>query len=221
MTSLADAIDAVVAETETVALLREDMVIKQLLKSFKNAAFTHVDEPGILDELAAMAEQVTFSSKAFPLDGTAGIEQANKFRTKLQAVRERLVALDQDLRNTQVKTARVFRVGIVYLRQQDGVQGSTAKHTDDLCSVVLREIVELQETVKLLMDQVKETLSLVDGKTRSLDAWFSLHKQYVFMTANRGPRGEQETHDKASKGTPAGRLGRRRQRQYTEDDFED
>jgi hypothetical protein len=117
------------------------------------------------------------------------------------------MAISQKLRETKLMTHRVMRVGQVYIRQLDAVDG-TGKHMDDLCAVALREIVEHFETLTALIVDTKETLKVVDEKSKTLDAWFVLHKQYVFMTgASRGPYGEQETHDRASKGKS---LGRRR-----------
>jgi hypothetical protein len=206
--SLSDAIDAVVAETPLVEQLRKEEVIKRLIEAFKQVPWvTNLDPEALTDELTELATSVSFSTKEFPLHGTGGIAKAKTARMQLQSTRERVMAISQKLRETKLMTHRVMRVGQVYIRQLDAVDG-TGKHMDDLCAVALREIVEHFETLTALIVDTKETLKVVDEKSKTLDAWFVLHKQYVFMTgASRGPYGEQETHDRASKGKS---LGRRR-----------
>lgn len=196
MISLSDAIDAAVAHTEVVSSAREDKIVSNLIKAYLKAPWAQFDAEAISEELSELSASVTFDTKAFPLDGTRGIKTARNARIELQAIRDRLVSLDRSLREGLSKTAKVLRVGLVYLRKSDVFKEKTAKHLDAIAEVCLREIVENQETMKLLLDEVKETLSTIDSKAKVLDSWFSLHKQYVFMTGmSRGPRGEQETYD--------------------------
>jgi len=216
--SLADAIDAVVADTDVVAEIRADPVIDNLLKAYKKTPYSRIDSGQTLAELSELSASVAFDAKGFPLNGTRGLKNARDARLELQAARDRLVAMERQFRQGMAQAAKVLRVGMVYIRQSGTFKGMTAKHMDQVAEVALREIVENQETLKLLSIEVREALTSVDGKSKVLDSWFNLHKQYVFMTGtSRGPRGEQETHDQASKQQGSGRLGRRRDRDEDEE----
>lgn len=214
-TALDKALDSMVSHIESVNAAREDLDVQMLIKAFEGAAFANFDEDDIGSELADIASNVAFDSRAFALSGTGGIKQANKSRSDIQAARDRLVTMMQDLRKAKSKTAKVLRTATVFLREKDLISGSTAKQADDFCAVTLREIAYRHETIESLISQVKDTLVLIDSKSRSLDSWFTLHKQYVFITGNRGPRGEQETFDRASQGRG---LGKHRDSSGEEDD---
>jgi hypothetical protein len=210
MTDLHQAIENIIAETEVVSEIREDPVIKKLIRMYLKAPFAQFDESTIEDELVDLSNRVAFDTQAFPIDALAGVKAAAKARMDLQAARDRLISLSRRLRSGLSKANKVLRVGQVYIRQGESLKKvSTAKHKDDIAYVALREIAESYESMKLLLDEVKETLSGIDDKSKVLDAWFLLHKQYVFMAGKRGPYGEQETHEEASS------LGRRRKRKHT------
>lgn len=211
MVDLEAALEAALGENETVAELRGDLVVKKILKGFGAAGFVQFDEDEITEELSDLSIRVAFDSDGFPLDGMTGVKNAARARMDLQAARDRLISISRALRHGIVKTNKTLRIAQVYLRQKPAIQKvSTAKHKDEMALVALREIVEKQESMKMLLEDVRETLSGVDDKARVLDSWFALHKQYVFHTVNRGPRGEQETHKEASR--PRRQLGRRRPR---------
>ena len=214
--SLSDAIDAVVAETATVSAIRADPVVQQLLNAYKRTGWAKVDSANLTEEIAECASYAGFDTTAFPLRGTGGIKNSRNARLALQAYRDRLMAIQRPLREGISKTNRVLRIGFVYLRQNPLLKGMTVKHSDAVCEVSLREIVESQETLKFLSGEVTEALNAIDHKTKTLDAWFNLHKQYVFMNG-KSPYGDQETHDKASQ-QQASKLGKRRQQTDDADD---
>jgi len=208
LTDLEEALDAVIEHTAIVSEIRSDLVLRRLVKSYQKAGFAKFDEDEIGDELRDLSDRVAFDTSAFPIDAIEGIKAAASARMDLQAARDRLVSLSRKLREGISKSSRVLRVGLVYIRQRDDIKRvPTAKHKDDVANVSLREIVESYESMKLLLDEVKETLSAIDDKSKVLDAWFLLHKQYVFMSGDRGPRGEQDTNDEARR-----QLGKKRQR---------
>ena len=207
MSKLTDASEAVLEATTSVASLRQDVVIKRLLVAFQAANFAKFDSEALLEELTSIANDAAFDSEGFPLESTDGISASVRHRFKLQAHRDRLVSINKKLRESMSKVTRTHRLAVVYLRQNEGIKSLTVKSQDDLLFAVLREIVDTQDNMKLVMDSVKESMTSIDDKTRTLDAWFALHKQYVFMTANRGPKSDGDEEETTSR-TPK-RLGKR------------
>lgn len=203
---LTAATEEVIDATTLVTAIREDVIIKRLISAFMGANFAKFDSEALLNELTDIANNAAFDGEGFPLEGTDGIKAAAKHRFKLQALRDRLISMNKKLREATSKVGRTYRLTLVYVRQNEALKSMTVKAQDDVVFAILREIADVQDNMKLVMDSVKDTLSSVDDKTRTLDAWFSLHKQYVFMTANRGPKddGDEEAHTQ----TPR-RLGKR------------
>ena len=185
---LTTATEEVIDATSIVVLLRKDLVVKRLIVAFQAANFAKFDPEALLEELNDIANDAAFDGEGFPIDSTQGISNAAKHRFKLQALRDRLISINKKLREATSKVGRTYRLTLVYLRQNEVVKTLTMKAQDDVVFAVLREIADVQDSMKLVMDSVKEALSSIDDKTRTLDAWFALHKQYVFMTANRGPK---------------------------------
>ena len=192
---LTAASEEVIEATTVVVALREDGVIKRLITAFQAANFAKFDPESLLEELNDVANDAAFDGEGFPLDSSEGIADAAKHRFKLQALRDRLIGINKKLREAMAKVGRTYRLTMVHLRQHEVIKTLTVKAQDDVVFAVLREIADVQDDMKLVMESVKESLSSIDDKTRTLDAWFALHKQYIFMTANRGPKadGDEET----------------------------
>ncbi len=204
--TVAKAAEEVVEATSVVQDLRGEVVINKLIAAFQLAKFAKFDPEALLEELTDIANDAAFDSEGFELDSTDGIADAVKHRFKLQALRDRLVKINQRLRESMSKIGRTYRLALVYLRQHDMVRSLTVKAQDEIAFAALREIADAQDNMKLVMDSVRDTLQSIDDKTRTLDAWFSLHKQYVFLALNRGPRSDgDEENSKAPK-----RLGKSR-----------
>lgn len=202
MSELSEARGALMTNTSAVMQLRNSVLIQQLLKSFKQSKKYQLDEEALLDELADV--NTTSTVKNFNLDGTAGLSQAAERRFAVQGARDRVVAINQNLRSVLLGANRIYRTGLVYIRSQPEVQGLTAKATEDLASIALDEITEVISSVDRLMSETKEVLTNLDDRSRVVDAWFALHKQYVFMTLNRGNNGGEE-----EKGRRLGSASRR------------
>lgn len=183
-----------------VTSLRESVLINQLLKSFKASKRYQLDEEAVLEEL----REIVASSvvKSLKLEGTSGIQAANERRAAVQGGRDRVVAMNQELRTVLLSAQRVYRTGLVYVRSQPELDSLTAKATEDVALLVLSEVSEVVSTVERLLVETKEVLTNLDDRSRVIDSWFSLHKQYVFMTLNRGP-GANEEKDSGS-GKPFG-----------------
>ena len=192
MSKLAAAVEDVIDATTIVVAVREDAVIKRLIVAFKSANFAKFDSEALLEELNDVANDAAFDGEGFPLDSTDSIVRAAKHRFKLQASRDRLISINKKLRESISKVGRTYRLTLVHLRQNEAIKSLTVKAQDDVVFAILREIADVQESMKLVVDSVKESLSSIDDKTRTLDAWFALHKQYIFMTANRGPKDDPE-----------------------------
>lgn len=199
MSRLQDALGEMLDSTALVVTLRDDAVIKKLISAFKGANFAKFDPDALLEELSEIANSAAFDIDGFPLDGTDGIEAAAAHRFKLQALRDRLVALHKKLREANSKISRTYRLATVHLRQHELMKGMTVKAQDDVAYACLREIADIQENMKLVFESAKDALTSIDDKTRTLDAWYSLHKQYVFMTANRGPKGDEEGYQESKR----------------------
>lgn len=204
MSRLQDALGEVLDSTALVVTLRNDAVLKKLITAFKAANFAKFDPEALLEEMTEIANAAAFDIDGFPLTGTDGIEAAAAHRFKLQALRDRLVALNQKLREATSKVSRTYRLATVHVRQHEALKGMTVKAQDDVAYACLREIADVQENMKLVLESAKDALMSIDDKTRTLDAWYSLHKQYVFMTANRGPKGDEEGYQESK------RIGARR-----------
>jgi hypothetical protein len=216
--SLSDAIDAVVGELEEVQILRAEPTVHLLLQRFEKMAAMRMDAEEIALEIEDMMGDVPLLSDAFPLQGTAGQKSANRARLKIQAIRDRLVSIDGAAHKSLHLVSRLLKVGTLYLKQQPLVSSKAVKHGDLICEVVLREVTEAKENLHMIRDLAKASLSALDAKSKTLEAWFVLHKQYVFMSyEGKGHRGEQETHNRASEqqrrrseGAPIGRKRHRR-----------
>jgi hypothetical protein len=203
VSKLDDAAEEVIDAVTVVVTLREDLVIKRLITAFRAANFAKFDPEALLDELNDIANDAAFDSEGFPLDSTDAIVAAAKHRFKLQALRDRLISITKRLREAMSKVARTYRLALVNLRQNDLLKSMTVKAQDEVVFGVLREIADVQDSMKLVKDSVQDALTSIDDKTKTLDAWFALHKQYVFMTANRGPKADGD-----EEATPR-RLGKR------------
>lgn len=192
--------------TKIVVQLRELVLINQLLKAFKSSKRFQIDEGALLEELETIAS--TANVKSLRLPGTDGLKEAAVLRFAVQGARDRVVAMNQELRSVLLAANRSYRTGLVFLRQQPELAGMTAKASEDVVMLVLAEISEFVQLVERLLVETKETLTNLDDRSKTIDAWFSLHKQYVFMSLNRGPNGDKEDEAEPS-GKPIGN-GRRR-----------
>lgn len=188
--------------TRVVVELRELVLIQQLLKAFRSSKRFQIEEDVLLDELKTIADDAIV--KSLRLDGTDGLKEAAALRFAVQGARDRIVAMAQELRAVLLTAHRAYRTGLVYLRQQPQMVGLTAKAADDMAMLVLAEVSEFVQVVERLLVETKELLANIDDRSRTLDSWFAIHKQYVFMSLNRGSYG-----DKEAEAEPVRPLGRR------------
>lgn len=190
------ALESLAQGTEIVERLRNDPVIFMVLKSFKRTRVFQV----AVEQLSAEIEELDSMSDfgAFAMDGVDGITEAAEKREVVRRSRSRLIAINRSLRDVHFRAMRIYRMCVVNLRQNEALSGLTVKHTDDLVSVVLREITATLDDVKRLFDDTKEALTNLDDKSRSIDSWFHLHKEYVFLTYNRGPHAREPEEEPSS-----------------------
>ena len=129
---------------------------------------------------------------------------AHTRRIEIQGVRDRLVNVNGQLRGVLMRALRIDRQARVYLRQKQEVMDLTAKAAEDLLAVVLEDVSSVVEHVKLLMDMGKEALTNIDERTRLLDSWFTLHKQYAFLTLSKNPgQNDKDPQDEAYRRRPS------------------
>jgi hypothetical protein len=185
--------------------LRGQVLVQQLLKAFKTAKRFQIDEDALLEELQDIAN--TGLVKSLRLPGTDGLKEAAQLRFAVQGARDRVVAMNQELRSVLLAATRTYRTGLVFLRQQPQMVGMTAKATDDIVMLALVEVSECVSTVERLLVETKETLANLDDRSKVIDSWFSLHKQYVFMSLNRGPSADEDDKEPEQS---ARKLGRQR-----------
>lgn len=205
MTDLEVAARTMRENTGIVMDLRGQVLVQQLLKAFKTAKRFQIDEDALLEELQDIAN--TGLVKSLRLPGTDGLKEAAQLRFAVQGARDRVVAMNQELRSVLLAATRTYRTGLVFLRQQPQMVGMTAKATDDIVMLALVEVSECVSTVERLLVETKETLANLDDRSKVIDAWFSLHKQYVFMSLNRGPSADEDDKEPEQS---ARKLGRQR-----------
>lgn len=205
MTDLEVAARTMRENTGIVMDLRGQVLVQQLLKAFKTAKRFQIDEDALLEELQDIAN--TGLVKSLRLPGTDGLKEAAQLRFAVQGARDRVVAMNQELRSVLLAATRTYRTGLVFLRQQPQMVGMTAKATDDIVMLALVEVSECVSTVERLLVETKETLANLDDRSKVIDSWFSLHKQYVFMSLNRGPSADEDDKEPEQS---ARKLGRQR-----------
>jgi hypothetical protein len=162
--------------------IRSDLLIQQLLKSATKGPFD-IGYETLCDEIESITQNIP--SDAIPLEGTDGLDIANDRRASIQGSRDRLLKINQNLRKVKLNVDRAFRTAKVYLRQKEELNTLSQKENEEVVATALEELSDLQAQVKVLMDATRESLSAMDDKTRGLESWFVLHKQYVFMALNR------------------------------------
>lgn len=202
MTTLEEAFEAMSQASPLVADLRQDLVVARMLSAFQASALSKLNYNAIQQEISTIAAGAAFGTEAFPLEGTSGIDTAWDARLRLQSARDSLLAFSRSLRRAVLKTNRLLRTTRVYMRQLDLTSTIAAKAFDEVVLISLREIASVNEEAKALLEDVNEALEAVNEKTRTLDSWFALHKQYVFLTGGNNRAGTE------SDGTR--RLGTRR-----------
>lgn len=191
--------------TGVVVELRGQVLVQQLLKAFKASKRFQIDEDALLEELQDISN--TGMVKSLRLPGTDGLKEAATLRFAVQGARDRVVAMNQELRSVLLAATRTYRTGLVFLRQQPQLAGMTAKAVDDIATLTLAEVSECVQTIERLLVETKETLANLDDRSRVIDSWFSLHKQYVFMSLNRGPSADKDDEEPEQ---PVRKLGRPR-----------
>lgn len=205
MTDLEAAARQMRESTGVVVELRGQVLVQQLLKAFKASKRFQIDEDALLEELQDISN--TGMVKSLRLPGTDGLKEAAQLRFAVQGARDRVVAMNQELRSVLLAATRTYRTGLVFLRQQPQLTGMTAKAIDDVATLTLAEVSECVQTIERLLIETKETLANLDDRSRVIDSWFSLHKQYVFMSLNRGPSADKDDEEPEQ---PVRKLGRAR-----------
>lgn len=205
MTDLEAAARQMRESTGVVVELRGQVLVQQLLKAFKASKRFQIDEDALLEELQDISN--TGMVKSLRLPGTDGLKEAAQLRFAVQGARDRVVAMNQELRSVLLAATRTYRTGLVFLRQQPQLTGMTAKAMDDVATLTLAEVSECVQTIERLLVETKETLANLDDRSRVIDSWFSLHKQYVFMSLNRGPSADKDDEEPEQ---PVRKLGRPR-----------
>jgi 1-aminocyclopropane-1-carboxylate deaminase/D-cysteine desulfhydrase-like pyridoxal-dependent ACC family enzyme len=202
VSALDDALESMARASSLAMDIRQDLVIERMLTAFQATALGKLNYTAIQQEVSTIAADAAFDTEAFPLAGTAGIDAAWAARLRLQAARDNLLAFSRSLRKAAFKTNRLLRTARVYIRQLDVASSLAAKALEEITIVSLREIASVHEEAKVLCEDVNEALEAVNDKTRTLDSWFALHKQYIFLS------GVDNRANNADDGTR--RLGTRR-----------
>lgn len=181
-------------KTTIVATLRESPLLHQLIKSFRTSKRYAIDEGAITDEIQEILSVTAV--KAFRLEGVQGLKDAVGYRFGLNGGRDRLVRINRELRGVLTLTQRIWRTGLTFIRSQPETAGVTVKALEDIAAITLIEIHDTICVCDRLMSDTKEALTNMDDRTKLLDSWFSLHKQYTFLTLSKGPKddGDQESN---------------------------
>jgi hypothetical protein len=163
------------------ATLREDILIHKLNKMVKSSKDLQADKDAILAEINTMK----FSKKTghvFELDGVLGIENANIAQTEWIADRVRLVEIARGCHAQLGRLREIYQTAMVYLRENEDVSKMTKTAQDDICHVALDSVGDRINSLKTILEIVKEAISLVDKRVDNVEQWFYLHQQHARLT---------------------------------------
>jgi hypothetical protein len=183
---------ALVSSTHVVTALRNNVLVQQLLRAFRKSPHYQCDDDALMSEMQEIIKTCTF--KHLHLDGVDGLNEQQARRSKLDGARTRLVRMNRELRSLKMAVRKAKRDATVYLRQQPEMAALTAKTSEEVLALVLQEFTDLGDTVDNLLVETKDVLSLMDQNVDTIGSWFSMHKQYVFLTlahkSGREPGGQ-------------------------------
>lgn len=185
MTPLFRATEEIATSIQVVENLRRREAVARLLVAIKAGKIWDFNEKALVDEIALLTDATGI--RDFDLEGTAGLEEAVTSRTNLQRQMSRLVEINRQLRGVQRIAQRVMRTGALWVRQEDIVAQMTKADAAEVTSMVFRELTDVLDSAKRLLDETKDATMLLTDRIRAIDSWFALHKQYTFLTLNRGP----------------------------------
>lgn len=186
---------------EVANALRENVLIKSVLDTVRSGKRYTFDAEDLSNEVGAIGMQTDFDA-ALELGSTEEEEKANRIRFELRSARSRLIAMNRGLRRLLLHLNRAHRICATHIKS-DGMLAevkATAKVADDIVTIALREITDKVEEVELLLTEVREAIGDLDDKNGTIDAWFFMHKQHVFLTLNRRPAGDEENQERQYRG---------------------
>lgn len=164
-----------------VGQLRRDPLIAQIIRGVDAKPELTISAEETIEEIRRMTTS-TRELRAFSLDGTDGLQQANVFAAEALADRTRLVAIARTVRYQALMLTKLWKRGLQYIRSLDGFTKLTKTVVDDIAALVLEEVTERLSQTKTLLDLCADAIEQVDRTTEHVDRWFRLHAQHARMT---------------------------------------
>ena len=209
-------------ESSTViSAIRRDIVVSKICAAFKKTTAANLDVEELFDEINSMREDIVYSREGMDLDGPQGITENLEFRSEVNAVRDRLNALAEKLALYEYKTKKVYDTTVSHIITDEDtmllLKPLTVKQKEAVLYTALEEITSAIADIDFIKGRVHATLTECNDKTKSLDAWVNLHKQYMYFFNTRG--GEHGQEQKGSWGSEGRESSKRKseeqQRRFT------
>lgn len=163
--------------------LRADPVVKAVLKSFKKNAQFSVN----FDAIHAELREITKTSKSFApgkiqLNDLTSLKHAAKMRVFTQAQRDRVTEICNEMRSLHAKSHDVWMATTAYIRQSEVLSKFYASAVDPIIYAALREVAVFVDRAESMIDEAMAVIYNLDARTRTIDDWVNINKQYVYMS---------------------------------------
>lgn len=183
-------------DTEAISEIRDDIVVSKLLKAYKKSRSAKLDTEGIFEEVEDMMDTIQFTPNSLNLDGAQGLKESKDLRIRIISVRDRLMSIGNKLALSEAMATRVFNKTTSYILTSDvgetlRKQKLSVRQADAVVHAALEEVTHIMDDVSFLKGRVSSALTECNEKTRALDSWVNIHKQYMFFN-NRGPDDNQD-----------------------------
>jgi hypothetical protein len=180
--------------------LRQDAVLVQLRRMTKKHPVFQTDFDAVQSELTVinMRSNKLFREKTLALGSRSSLELIAQARLRIQAERDRCVEILNEMRTVNTLSDELYTTGSSYIRQQPMMKGFTADATSNIIDVALRELTSCWNNSELIIAQGQEVTRNLDAKTRALDTWLGIYREYVFVSGSQA--GSQDgSRDKFTK----------------------
>ncbi len=166
--------------------LRRLTTVRELLKLAKsNPAFNvdFDDTAAELSQLSAVASKLM--SKGDMSVSLGGAKTIARVRLKVQASRDRATQILNDMRTVHSVSKEFARAGSVWLRQRKSVRAYAQATQNEIIAETLSMITTASERSAVTIDIATTVIFNLDAKTRALDTWLSIWKEYRYTSGTQ------------------------------------
>ncbi len=187
--------------TDAIRDIRKDVVMSHILSAWAKSKASNIDVDSLFEEINDMLEEIEFTPNGMNLDGMQGIEENKNLRMRIVSVRGRLMGISNKLAYFDSLAGRVMVKATSYLLTSDILPDKklSVKQTEALFQVALEEVSTSIEDISFLKGRLTLALNECNEKTRALDSWINLHKQYMFFTRPGGLNDEADPPPRKNK----------------------